>query len=89
MLEMLICMCVICAFMLLTVYNTDRLDLQHYYFLNDYLYNQSLSMLNKEDISIGYGVNFNSMGHVNQARTIEFANHEIVIHLGNGYVTQK
>ena len=89
MLEMLVCMCIVCALMLFSISNTDKLNLDNYYFLNDYLYNQSLAILNKEKISLDYGVSFNEMGHVNQARTIEFENHSVIIHLGNGYATQE
>ena len=83
------CMCVMCALMLLSINNTNKLNLDNYYFLNNYLYNQSLAILNKEKISLDYGVSFNEMGHVNQARTIEFKNHSVIIHLGNGYATQE
>lgn len=87
--EMLVCMCIICALMLLSINSTNKLNLDNYYFLNDYLYNQSLAILNKEKIFLDHGVSFNEMGHVNQARTIKFENHSIIVHLGNGYATQE
>ena len=89
LLEMLVCMVIISAFMLLSLKNTTSINLEHYYFLNDYLYQQSESMSNKEPTSIGRGIYFNSMGHVNQARTIDFVKHSVVIHLGSGYATIK
>lgn len=89
LLEMLVCMVIISAFMLVSLRNTNRLNLDHYYFLNDYLYKQSEAMITRQGVSIGSGIYFNSMGHVNQARTIDFLNHSIVIHLGNGYATIK
>lgn len=89
MLEMLICICLISTLMLLSISNTNNLNLDHYGFLNEYLLAQSKAILNREDLSMGKGVTFNGMGHVNQARTIEFGNHEVIIHLGNGYATTK
>lgn len=89
MLEMLICICLISTLMLLTISNTNNLNLDHYYFLNDYLLSQSKAILRKDDLSIGKGITFNSMGHINQARTIEFGNHKAILHLGNGYATKE
>ena len=89
LLEMLVCMVIISAFMLVSLQNTNRLNLDHYYFLNDYLYNQSKAMVERDEVSIGRGIYFNSMGHVNQARTIDFNNHQVIIHLGSGYATIK
>lgn len=87
MLEMLVCLIIISGLMLVSLRNTNNINLDHYYFLNEYALKQSEAMLNKEDESIGNGVSFNSMGRVNQARTIEFNNHKVIIHLGNGYAT--
>ena len=89
MLEMLVCLIVIMALMLISLNNTNNMDLKHYYFLNDYLLTQTESMIHKEIKDVGHGVYFNGMGHVNQARTINFMKHDIVIHLGNGYATIK
>lgn len=87
MLEMLACMCIISAFMLISLANTNKLNLEHYYFLNDYLYCQSKAILNRESVSVGKGLYFNNMGHINQAKTIEFINHNVIVHLGTGYAT--
>lgn len=87
MLEMLACMIVISTFMLISLANTNELNLEHYYFLNDYLYSQSRAILERENISVGKGLYFNNMGHINQAKTIEFINHNVIVHLGTGYAT--
>lgn len=89
MLEMLICICLLSTFMLLSLSNANRLNLDYYYFLNEYLLSQSKAIANKENVSIGRGISFNSMGHVNQARTIDFGKHSVIIHLGNGYAKTK
>ena len=89
MLEMLACMCIISTLMILTISNTSNIDLDHYQFLNDYLYDQSLAIYNRQQVNVGSGIYFNSMGHVNQARTIDFKNHSVIIHLGSGYATIK
>lgn len=88
-LEMLVCMCFLSIATLLTVSQSSNLDLSHCYFLDDYLCKQSEAIVNREDITVGKGIRFNNMGHVNQARTVDFDNHSIVIHLGSGYATKK
>ena len=87
MLEMLACLCLISALTLLSVINTSNLNLEHYSYLNNYELKQSEAILNNQEVSVGKGVYFNSMGHINQARTIEFKNHRVILHLGNGYAT--
>ena len=87
MLEMLASLLIISVLMLISLNKTNSINLEHYYFLNNYLLTQSETMLNKKSDSVGHGVYFNSMGRVNQARTIEFDKHKVIIHLGNGYAT--
>lgn len=89
MLEMLICICIISMFTLITINSSNNFTTDNYYFLNNYLYSQSKAILNKENIDIGKGIHFNSMGHVNRAQTIDVSGHSVIIHLGNGYVTSK
>ena len=89
MIEMLVCMCIISAFLLVSISNTKNLNLDHYYFLNDYVLTQSEAIKNKEDTNYKKGIYFNSMGHVNQAKTIDFYNHKVIVHLGNGYATKQ
>ena len=87
MLEMLIGICIISSLSLLFLNINHNLDLSHYSFMNDYLLKQSEIMLNKKEEVFEKGVRFNSMGHINQARTIHFNIHKVILHLGNGYVT--
>ena len=87
MIEMLLVLILICAFSLIALQKQSRLDLEAYYFLNDYLYSQAESMMKRQDSSYEKGVTFNGMGHVNLGRTISFGRHEVIIHLGNGYAT--
>lgn len=89
MLEMLVCLCIISALMLVSISNTNRLNLDHYDFLNKYELSQSAAILNRKEVSVGKGIYLNNMGHINQARTIEFGNHSVILHLGNGYATVK
>lgn len=89
MLEMLLSLFVMMALITLTLTNTNNMNLEHYSFLNEYLLTQTEATLDKEDKDIGHGIYFNSMGHVNQAKTIEFDKHDVIVHLGNGYATIK
>ena len=89
MLEMLVCICIVSAITILSINSTNNLDVDHYYFINDYLLKQSEAMKNRENVDVGKGIYFNNMGHVNQARTIDIGKHSLIIHLGNGYATKK
>lgn len=87
MLEMLICICILTSMIILCANNYGEINMESYYFLNDYLLKQAIAFKNKESVEINSEIYFNNMGHVNQARTIEFPNHKIIIHLGTGYAT--
>lgn len=87
MLEMLICMIIVSALLLISIRNNNTLYLDHLYFIDDYLLKQSEAIKSKENVQIGEGLYFNSMGHVNKAKTIHFQNHNVIVHLGNGYVS--
>ena len=87
LLEILLTMCLISSLLLLSINKTQELDLSAYYYLNDYLLSQSDAICDKVDVSYKNGISFNSMGHVNQARTIDLNKHSIIVHLGTGYAT--
>lgn len=87
MLEMLICMFILTAISTIALNNNKSINLEHFDFLNNYLSKQTYAYVNKQDINIKNNININSMGHVNQARTIDFDGHSVIIHLGNGYAT--
>lgn len=89
MAEMLVCMLIISVFTLLSINRNTDIDLEHYTFLNKYLLEQSKAMRNRENIKVETGIYFNNMGHINQARTVGFNSHSVIIHLGNGYVSIK
>ena len=86
-LEVLLCLCIISTMLLVSLRMSGKLHLEHYYYLNDYVLKQSEAILNRETVSYEKGVRFNSMGHVNQGRTIDFHHHQVIVHLGNGYAT--
>ena len=65
------------------------LNLEHYYFLNDYVLTQSEAIKEKQYRPYEQGIYFNSMGHIDLARTVEFGNHRFTLNLGNGYVLIK
>ena len=89
MLEMLLTLMVIAGIGLIALSFDPTLNLDHYYFMNDYLEMMSDSLVNKKTNSFRNGVYFNSMGHVYQGMTIDFGRHQVVIHLGTGYATIK
>ena len=68
-----------------------EINLDKYFFINDYLYMQSCSIKDKEENDLnnikGHSISFNKDGKVNMAQTIDFNNGNVVIHLGSGYLT--
>ena len=87
MVEMLACLLIVSALLLISLNKINTLNLSHYDFINDYLIKQSKAILNKEKTDVSSNIYFNSMGHINRARTIDIGEHEVIIHLGNGYIT--
>ena len=87
MLEMLIGLIIISSFGIITLNRYTYSDNQIYEYINNYLLAQSEALTQRKDVYYDKGIYFNSMGHVNQARTLNFKNHKLIIHLGNGYVT--
>ena len=89
LIETLLSLMIICAVGLISLSFNPSLNLEHYYFMNDYLITLAESLTNKEESSYKNGVYINSMGHVKQAKTIDFGRHKVIIHLGNGYASIK
>lgn len=87
LLEMLICLMIISVMALFALNYHKLQELDHMYFLNDYLIFQSETILHKKASTYQKGITFNEMGHVNQARTINFGKYDVIIHLGNGYAS--
>ena len=85
--EMLAVLFIIASFSLISLRKYSRLDLEAYYFLNDYLTVQADALLKRKPSGFEKGISFNEMGHVNMGRTVSFGRHDVIIHLGNGYAT--
>lgn len=89
LIETLLSLMIICAVGLISLSFNPSLNLEHYYFMNDYLITMAESLSEKKENSFRKGVYINSMGHVKQAKTIDFGRHKVIIHLGNGYASIK
>ena len=87
MLQILAGLCIICALTLISMGRVSMTDLSYYGYLNEYVLKQSEAMRDRRPVVYEKGVSFNSMGHVNQGRTIDFLRHKVIVHLGNGYVS--
>ena len=85
--ELLLTIIIFAAAVLLTSAGSAHPDLQHLYFMDDYLLRQSEAMSQRISCFYEKGITFNSMGHVNMGKTLHFGSHEIIVHLGNGYAT--
>ena len=87
MLQILAGLCVVTAMALISFSRISKTDLSYYDYLNEYVLKQSEAMRYRKPVVYEKGVSFNSMGHVNQGRTIDFLRHKVIIHLGNGYAS--
>lgn len=85
MLETLLSLIIVLSITIVSISKYKEMNLEQYYFMNDYLLLQSESLKDYCDNDYQQGISFNQMGHVNRAKTIDINNHSIVIHLGNGY----
>lgn len=65
-----------------------NIDTSHLSFINNYLNKQAYALTNYERVDLlEENITFNKLGHINKAQTIKKGNHEIIVHLGNGYLT--
>ena len=87
--EMLVCILMLSSFLMISLSKIREPDVKHYYFLDDLCLLQSEAILNKTVVTYEKGISFNSMGHINLARTIEFGDHRYTLNLGSGYILVK
>ncbi len=85
LLEMLIAVMMIASLAVVALNYREGPDLEHYRFLNDYLLIQSEALSERRDKVYENGIRFNSMGHIDLARTVEFRRKKITLNLGSGY----
>lgn len=87
--EMLVCILFLSLMCLVTLRFKGYKAPDHYYFLNEYMLAQSEAIKEKQGSSFEKGIYFNSMGHINMARTVEFENQKVTLNLGTGYALIK
>ena len=86
---MLVCLLMISSLMIVGLNKAESPDVSDYYFLNDYLLKQSEAIAGHCAIAFEEGIVFNSMGHINMARTMRFNKRCYTLNLGSGYVLVK
>ena len=77
--EMLLVMMLTSVMTVLYLPRSRDINCDDYIFINDYF--KKLSIENK------YPIYFSNNGNINQAQTIKGNRHQIILHLGNGYLT--
>lgn len=90
--ELLTVMMIIASMSLVSLSFYFEPDYEYLSMANELVKNSTDSLINKKQTEINgfytaYPIRFNINGNVNMAQTIEFDNHKVVIHLGNGYFT--
>ncbi|MBQ6334096.1 MAG: prepilin-type N-terminal cleavage/methylation domain-containing protein [Erysipelotrichaceae bacterium] len=89
LLEMLVGLLLISSMLVLSISHVNKPQAEQYYFLNGYLLAQSQAISEKRVVTYEKGISFNSMGHIDLARTVEFGYHVYTLNLGSGYVLVK
>lgn len=91
LLEMMITLCIMSIFLMITLIERTKVDEDYYAFSSHYLYTQSEAIRKgqKEYIDENH-ISFNSLGNVNKAQTIQFSNNKkIIVELGGGRLAYK
>ncbi len=86
LLNMLLTLMILASMLTMTLKNTSKIETDHLDFINEYLTLLTSSLTERKSNKL-YDISFNSKGHVNGARTLNFNGHKVVVHLGNGYLT--
>ena len=88
LLNMLLTLMILASMLTMVLKNTSKIETEHLTFINDYLNVWTSSLTERKSNRLNdYDISFNSKGHVNSGRTLNFDRHKVLIHLGNGYLT--
>lgn len=92
LLEILLTLMIVSSLSLVCLSIYKAPDVDYLLFMNDYLNLQCDSLINHirndmDNVYTSEHISFNENGRVNNANTINISNHDIVIHLGSGYLT--
>ena len=82
-------MMMISSLSLLSLRLTRISPADHYFFLNECMLEQSKAMRFRRERTFREGIRFNSMGHINMAKTVVFHEKKITLNLGSGYALLK
>lgn len=88
MLMMLLVLMMMASMCTLILKKDTKIDTDYLSFINNYLNKQSYSLTNYERSELlEENITFNKLGHINGAKTINKGNHDVIVHIGNGYLT--
>ena len=92
--EMLLIMMLTSVMTVLYLPKSGDINCDDYIFINDYLNKLGMSIISNEKtypddsrVDNKYPIYFSGNGNINQAQTIKGNRHQIILHLGNGYLT--
>ncbi len=89
LLEMLVCILMLSGITLLSLSYRSKVSFDHYRFLNEAMLKQSEAILSRRTVTYEQGISYNSMGHINLARTVYFDRKKITFNLSSGYAFVK
>lgn len=92
LIELLLAILVMVSLFTISLHRFSEPKMEWILFSNEYLSKQADSIVNKKEniVASPYSnnyIHFNKEGRVNQAQTIMLDGKNVIIHLGNGYLT--
>lgn len=86
-LDVLLLLLIVSSITLISLSKYHKPDFEYLYLSNKILKSHTDSLINKQYNYIdNEDIYFNENGNINKAQTINFKNHQIILHLGNGYL---
>lgn len=92
LLEILLTLFIISSLLVISLSSFHKPNLDYLAFMNEYLKIHTKSLVDREEYELSNDytlerIHFNSNGNVNKGRSVDISNHQVIVHLGNGYLT--
>lgn len=87
--ELMLLMVVLIVFMSVCYQRLSNRNFDEYKFIHRYLYTQSKAFNLRQKIAFQHQISFNALGNINQAKTINIDNKQIILRIGNGSIKKK
>ena len=87
LLEVLLTVLLVAMMSVLAISFFEKPEFDHYFFMNDFLRAQSRSLAFHQREDLNEGLHFTADGHINLGKTLNYGKHNVIVHIGNGFLT--